>query len=58
MADPRDDQSSNDPPAYESSNGPPSYEQALGMRGMRFANDEAELEYLLSFCSNSGSRSQ
>ncbi|KAI4917336.1 hypothetical protein J4E90_003843 [Alternaria incomplexa] len=58
MADPRDDQSSNDPPAYESSNGPPSYEQALGMRGMRFANDEAELEYLLSFCSNSGSRSR
>jgi len=49
MADPRGDQSSDDPPSYN---------QALGMRGMRFANDEAELEYLLSFCNNSGSRSR
>jgi len=58
MAEPRGDQSSDDPPSYDSSNDPPSYMQALGMRGMRFANDEAELEYLLSFCNNSGSHSR
>ena len=59
MADPRGDQSSDDPPSYDPpSYDPPSYQQALGMRDMRFANDEAELEYLLSFCNNSGSRSR